>query len=241
MCNHVYHTKTIPRTTYLPLTCGCWIHYDCFLRHVVGTSPNIDPRIGRPNDCCPICRTRLFTLEGIVMLTLATRTNISMADIQYPLHVDYYWDLDAGLYVVSESTAYTADCKIIEKIIITRFISLFHNMNARPSPYPDGSPDLWTCYYDILEDIDSRGYPKSRWLQFNRKGEGRLKGVGFLLFGMLVAVKMRGFMVEHHARIMMTEAWADFENCREELQRMILKHVRGSGWSWADKGLSAAP
>jgi hypothetical protein len=57
---------------------------------------------------------------------------------------------------------------------------------------------------------------------------------------MLVAVKMRGFMVEHHARIMMTEAWADFENCREELQRMILKHVRGSGWSWADKGLSTA-
>ena len=203
--------------------------------------PNYDPNFGRPNDCCPICRKRLFALEGITMLTLAIRTNIPMADVQFPGLMDSYYDEYSMTHIYSDYSAYVADCNLIETLIHLRFMGLFDGQVLRVLTYPDGSPDLRECYYKILEDIDNRGYPKSRWLQFKRKGEGKLKTVGFFLFGMLVALKMRSYMIEHHTRIVETEAWADFENSRENLQRLILKDVRGSGWSWASNQLPIAP
>ncbi|KAF1973079.1 hypothetical protein BU23DRAFT_142684 [Bimuria novae-zelandiae CBS 107.79] len=227
VCYRSYYDVPYP-SDYLPLTCGCWMHYRCFIDHVVTDRLRAG---GREQDCCPICGTRLFVLEGIVQFTLAMRTNLTMWNKEY-LAVDYYWDEHTGKRVVSDATAYAADCLLIENMIQTQ-LAIFKGLSH--SPYSDNSPDLRTCYYAILADLDKHRCPRSRWLSFNRAtvSSQRYSSVGFFLFGMLVMLKMRRLMMENHPGIVETEGWADYENSREELQGMILKEVRGDGWSWS--------
>ncbi|KAL5395413.1 hypothetical protein PMIN06_000836 [Paraphaeosphaeria minitans] len=220
------------KSTYLPLTCGCWMHYRCFIGHVAYQKPHLRRY---PKDCCPACGMQLFIWEGIVALTLAERTNVLMPDAKFTPH-EAYVDENTGVYVASDKTQYESDCALISALIHSHFLALFE-LGAPESRFADGSPDLTACYYAVLADLDSYGRPRSKWLTFSRdkKQDGEMS-VGFLLFGMLVALKMRGFLNVYHAAIVGTEGWADFENAREGLQRRILADVRGEGWSWGANG-----
>ncbi|KAF2440418.1 hypothetical protein P171DRAFT_318177, partial [Karstenula rhodostoma CBS 690.94] len=221
-CGKLHSAATI-KSTYLPLTCGCWIHFRCFIGHVAHQSPHLRRF---PNDCCLSCGTRLFVWEGIVALTLAERTNVLMPDARFTPH-ESYTDGNTGVYVVSDKTQYEADCELISALIQSHFLNMFAP-HAPPSRFVDGSPDLVTCYYAILSSLDNYGCPRSKWLAFSPTGmqDGGVS-VGFLLFGMLVALKMRGFLNVYHAAIVETEGWAEFENMREGMQRRILGDVRG--------------
>ncbi|KAJ4357412.1 uncharacterized protein N0V89_001987 [Didymosphaeria variabile] len=221
------HDAAKVRSTYLPLTCGCWMHYRCFIDHVVGQDAN---RRGHKNDCCPACGTRLFIWEGIVALTLAQRTVVWMPGTKFAWR-DSYVDEHTGYLVTSDKSAYESDCALISGLIQKRFLDMFAP-NAPAPRYTDGSPDLTACYYKVLQDLGSYGRPRAKWLSFSRTG-AQDGSVGLSMFGMLVTLKMRGFMIEQHSAIVETEGWADFENAREELRGKILRDVRGSGWSWA--------
>ncbi|OAG10593.1 uncharacterized protein CC84DRAFT_1237447 [Paraphaeosphaeria sporulosa] len=216
------------KSTYLPLTCGCWMHYRCFIGNVAYQKPHLRRH---PKDCCPACGTQLFIWEGIVALTLAERTNVLMPDVKFTPH-EAYADANTGMYVVSDKTQYESDCALISALIQSHFLALFEPA-APESRFADGSPDLTACYYAVLADLDYYGCPRSKWLAFSRekKQDGEVS-VGFLLFGMLVALKMRGFLNVYHAAVVETEGWAEFENIREGVQRRILADVRGEGWSW---------
>ncbi|KAL1611960.1 hypothetical protein SLS60_000183 [Paraconiothyrium brasiliense] len=221
-CGKLHNGARI-RSTYLPLTCGCWMHYRCFIGHVVQQGPN---KRGNKNDCCPACGTQLFIWEGIVVLTLSQRTDVLLPNYQFTWR-DSYADEHTGYAVTSDRSAYESDCALISALIQKRFLDTFAP-NAPASRYADASPDLTACYYGVLQDLGHYGRPRAKWLSFSRTGS-----VGFFLFGMIVVLKMRGFLIEHHAAIVETEGWADFENTREELRGEILKEVRGGGWSWA--------
>jgi hypothetical protein len=230
-CGKLYFSATI-KSTYFPLTCGCWMHYRCFIGHVVQQNSTLrSPR----KDCCPACGTQLFAWEGIVAFTLAERTNVLMPDAKFSA-LEAYDDPLTSMRVVSDRTAYESDCALISAVVQLRFIDLFAPQ-APPSPYVDGSPDLAACYYVILAQLDSYRCPRSSWLEYSRTG-AQDGSMGFFLFGMLVALKMRGFLNEYHSKIVETEGWADFENAREGLQRRILEDVRGDAWSWGGVGSS---
>lgn len=179
-----------------------------------------------------------------------------MADLEYP-RLNHYRDPITGHTIFSDSVSYLTDCTVIDMFIKSRFDELFAptpptNRYSGGSPDPsapappigrhsDGSPDLRSCLYRILENLDRYGYPKSRWLSFHRAPKGESpSSVGFYLFCMLIALKLRGFLIESHSSIVETHGWADFENCREEIQRLISKDVRGAGWSWANQRPSLA-
>ncbi|KAJ4293180.1 hypothetical protein N0V90_008462 [Kalmusia sp. IMI 367209] len=216
--------KAIIPSTFVPLTpCGCWMHYRCFVFHVTRAIPN--------RDRCPTCGIKLFNWEGIAALTLATRTNIEMENVHFSWDQSYADPL-TGHKVTSDESAYISDCALIDSLIVKHF---FEQVNAslppeRSSRFPDKSPDLSASYYGVLEDLDKVGRPHAKWLSFNPTDADNDR-VGFSLFGMLVALKMRRYLVEQQPGIRSTDAWAAFENSREELQRMILKEVKGEKWS----------
>lgn len=146
-----------------------------------------------------------------------------------------YLDPTTGIAVVSDSSQYESDCTLISILVQSHFLNLFEP-DAPFALLPDGSPDLVACYYAVLADLESHGCPRSRWLGFSREKKNGKVSVGFLMFGMLVAVKMRGFLTMYHGGIVETDGWAGFENMREGVQRRILGDVRGEGWSWAMDG-----
>lgn len=192
-------------STFLPLSpCGHWAHYRC----LIWLSTRNDAR----RNTCPACNTLLYHWEGIAALTLATRTGIPMDSIPASLfHLPPY-----TAYTVSARMAYETDCTTIASIIEKQF---FQHL-SKPSKQADHSPDLVQCCYDALQELQQAGRPASEWLQYSTQ-------TGYILWCMLVKLKMRRFLVEGHARIMETQAWRAFEEGGKVLQGQILGEVRG--------------
>ncbi|KAF1938320.1 hypothetical protein EJ02DRAFT_354738 [Clathrospora elynae] len=185
------------KSTFLPLSpCGHWLHYRCFIWHTAQT--------GNPDkNKCFVCRTPLYEWDGMTALTLATRTGLELQD---QTQDRYPYDNDRE--------AYEAECVFIDSIINRHFfVSL-----GQPSKHVDGSPDLISVYYAVLDELDKLKKPQCTWLSWNTM-------TGFFLFGMLVCVKMRRYLVEGHDGIIVTEGWTGFEEGRVALREKILEDV----------------
>jgi hypothetical protein len=190
-------------STFLPLSpCNHWVHYRCLIW--LASTSDIKSR-----NKCPQCQTTLFKWDGITALTLATRTGIDMEDSSTG------GSLVPGSFAVSDKTRYEADCAIIESLIHAQF---FQHLN-KVSKFADGSPDLVQCFYDVLDALKRMGKPQARWLEYETQ-------TGYLLWGMLVIIKMRRFLVEGHAAIRGTEAWRAFEEGMGTVQGRILAEIK---------------
>lgn len=212
ICHNIYNQAPI-QTTFLPLTpCGCWVHYRCFIWHVAQAVPS--------HSNCPVCNLVLFEWEGITALTLAARTSIDLQNTLFPSYM-LYTDSVTGTVVTCDYSAYAADCTAIDTLIERTFDTHLH---ATTKKHADDSPDLTVCYYGVLDALDKQNRPHARWLQWST-------ATGFLLFGMLVVVKMRRFLVESQERIVGTLGWEEFEKGRMQLQERILKEVWCEGVS----------
>jgi hypothetical protein len=191
-------------STFLPLSpCNHWVHYRC----LIWLASKSDPQV---RDECPQCHTRLFQWEGITTLTLATRTGIDMEDNNTG------GKLTSNTFTGSDRAWYESDCAVIESLIHAQFF-LHLNKNSK---YADSSPDLVQCFYDVLDALKRMDKPTAPWLKFETKP------LGYLLWGMLVTIKMRRYLVEGHATIQGTEGWRKFEEGRVTLQGRILEEVR---------------
>ncbi|KAF2681220.1 hypothetical protein K458DRAFT_392012 [Lentithecium fluviatile CBS 122367] len=179
--------------------CGCWVHYRCFIwRASLET---------RDHDCCPSCNMRLFQWEGITALTLMTRTGLEMEDKEFPTHLRYV-DSDTGQFVYSLYSEYVAECSFIEIVIHRNF----HQVLA------DRSLDLTLYYYNVLADLDRSRKVRSKWLSWHT-------ALGYYLFGMLVAIKTRRYLLERYEHLQSTLAWKKFEEGRLMLQGKIREQV----------------
>lgn len=161
-------------------------------------------------DKCFICRRQLFEWDGITALTLAARTGIRLEDTKK----GGYYDAGTLTWIPSDNAEYEADCALIDDVISRQF---FRHLSL-PSRFDDGSPDLVQAYTDVLDELDQMKRPQAKWL-------GWTTHTGFLLLGMLVAIKMRRFLVERHGGIMQTEGWRHFEDGAKTLQKKILEDV----------------
>ena len=167
---------------------------------------------GRRNKCCT-CDTRLFEWDGITALTLATRTGLDLDDnTRSGFHHEKF-----GAFKAADRRAYEVECAVIDSTIHAHFFATL----AKPSKHEDHSPDLVQCFYDVLEALKDMGKPAARWLQFSTQ-------TGYLLWGMLVALKMGRYLIEGHGNIATTEGWKDFEEGRRVLQGRILSEVHGT-------------
>jgi len=193
-------------STFLPLSpCGHWVHYRCFIWLATMSD-------GRRNKCCT-CDTRLFEWDGITALTLATRTELDLDDnTRAGFHHEKF-----GVFKAADRRAYEAECALIDSTIHAHFFATL----AKPSTYADHSPDLVQCFYGVLEALKGMGKPAARWLQFSTQ-------TGYLLWGMLVALKMGRYLTEGHGNITTTEGWKGFEEGRRALQGRILTEVHGT-------------
>jgi hypothetical protein len=192
-------------STFLPLSpCGHWVHYRCFIWLATMND-------GRRNKCC-VCDTRLFGWDGINALTLAKRTGLKLDDNTRPS----FQHNKFGAFKLIDRMAYEAECATIDSVIHNQFFAHL----ARPSKHADGSPDLVQCFYDVLEMLSAMEKPKARWLQYTTS-------TGYLLWGMLVTIKMRRYLAEGHTRIQMTQGWKEFEDGGKALQERIWTDVHG--------------
>lgn len=201
-CSIQWDKVSIP-STFLPLSpCGHWIHYRCFIELAIRGG---GPQEGR----CYACDTSLYEWDGISTLTLATRTDL-------PMKNDEATAISPSTYalVISDHDEYEQECEVIEKTIDQRF---FQHL-SKPSGFADNSPDLVQCFNDVLNDLRTMGRPTSKWLTWSTT-------TGSMLFAMLVAIKMKRFLTEHHGRIRQTRAWIAWEEGCQALQARILEDV----------------
>ncbi|KAH7402890.1 hypothetical protein BKA66DRAFT_404832 [Pyrenochaeta sp. MPI-SDFR-AT-0127] len=147
-------------------------------------------------DRCPVCHIQLFEWEGITALTLATRTDLELQDQQK----DGFFHPISHVYTPSDRTAYETECTLIDSLIAHFF---FAQLN-QPSRFVDLSPDLLR--------------PAAKWLSWTTQ-------TGFLLLGMLIAIKMRRFLLEGHKGIVSTESWKEFDEGVKALQKRIMDEV----------------
>jgi hypothetical protein len=190
-------------STFLPLSaCSHWVHYRC----LIWLASRSDPQ---SRDKCPQCHTRLYQWEGIAALTLATRTGIEMEDNNTG------GTLTSTSFDGSDRAWYESDCVVIESIIQAQF---FLHLDTK-SKYIDLSPNLVQCFYDVLDALKRMSKPTAPWLKFETK-------LGHLLWGMLVTIKMRRYLIERHGTIQGTEGWRRFEEGRQTLQGRMLEEVR---------------
>lgn len=200
-CSTLWDNTSIV-STFLPLSpCDHWIHYRCLIWLATRDSDHRNE--------CPVCKTQLFEWDGMNALTLAARTNVPMDNKQHLSHSRTKAALN------THEADYEQDCQFINDTISRRF---FTQLNEQ-SCFPDGSPDLVQCFNGITVDLKLMNRPKSRWLTWTTT-------TGSLLFGMLVAIKMRRFLVESHGRIQQTAAWLAWEECYQAMQLRILEDVR---------------
>jgi hypothetical protein len=195
--------QPVATSTFLPLSpCNHWVHYRCLIW--LASTRDVYSR-----DRCPQCHTTLFKWDGITALTLATRTGIDMEDRK---HGD---SLISGSFAGSDKTCYESDCAVIESMIDAQF---FLHLK-KTSKFEDGSPDLVQCFYDTLDALKRMEKPQARWLKYETP-------TGYLLWGMLVTIKMRRYLTEEHAGIQGTEGWRAFEEGRATLQGRILAEIK---------------
>lgn len=191
-------------STFLPLSpCGHWVHYSCLIWLASQTASD-------HKDKCPVCHIQLFEWEGITVLTLATRTDLELQDRRN----DSFFQ---QMYTPSDRVAYESECTLIDTLISYFF---FAQLN-QPSKFTDLSPDLLRVYYDVLEDLDRMKKPVSKWLSWTTQ-------TGFLLLGMLVAIKMRRFLIQGHKGIVCTEGWKELHEGVKVLQGKIIGEVHQS-------------
>lgn len=208
ICN-VQWNKASTASTFLPLVpCNDWVHYRCLIW--------LATREGPHKDKCYACNTSLYEWDGISALTLATRTSLPLGD-------SYKITLPPGTRVPArsdvsrfEEAAYEQDCRNIDNVITRRFFTQL----KKPTGFSDNSPDLMQCYDSVLSDLAVMGWPQSMWLKSGTR-------VGSLLFGTLVAIKMRRFLVEGHGGIVQTEAWTVWMDGYRSLQGRIMEEVHG--------------
>lgn len=200
-CNIQWDKADTP-STFLPLTpCNHWIHYRCLIW--------LATREGLHKNKCLACKKQLFEWDGINALTLATRTSLPMSNEQFTT-------INPGTYalVTSDRTVYEQECQFIDNTIDRRFF----NQLTKPSGFADNSPDLVQCFNDVINDLRLLGRPHSKWLKWSTN-------TGSLLFGMLIAIKMRRFLLESHGRIRQTEAWTAWKDGCRLLQKRIMEEV----------------
>jgi hypothetical protein len=191
-------------STFLPLSpCRHWVHYRCLIW--LASKNDVYNR-----DKCPHCHTTLFKWEGITALTLTTRTGIDMEDSNKG------GSIVSGSFSSSDKAQYESDCAVIESIIHAQFFAHLSKL----SKCGDRSPDLVQCLYDVIDTLKRMEKPQAAWLRYETK-------TGYLLWGMLVTIKMRRYLVEGHAAIQGTEGWRAFEEGRRTLQGRIMEEVRG--------------
>lgn len=200
-CSVQWDNVNIP-STFLPLSpCNHWIHYRCLIWLATRDSPH--------NDKCPVCRRQLFEWDGINALTLATRTSVPMGNGPFITSIPGTHPQPS-----TDRTEYEAECQLIEDLIDQRFSAEI----AKPSVYPDGSPDLVQCFNDVLSDLETMGRPHAKWLRWSTT-------TGSLLFGILVAIKLRRCVFESHEWIVQMEGWVALESGCWSLQRQLLEEV----------------
>ncbi|KZM23397.1 uncharacterized protein EKO05_0003937 [Ascochyta rabiei] len=201
ICNLQWDKASVP-STFLPLSsCNHWVHYRCLIWLATGDGPH--------RDKCYACNKPLYEWDGISALTLATRTSLPMSDSRAPTSTP-----NTHVAGTSDKDAYEQECMFIDNTIAHRFFDQL----GKPAGFSDGSPDLVQCYDDVLNDLSSMGRPHSKWLRWSTS-------TGCLLFSMLVAIKMKRFLLEGHGRIVQTEAWTAWEDGCRSLQRRILENV----------------
>lgn len=200
-CNVHWDNVKIPSTFLSLSSCNHWIHYRCLIWLATREDPT--------RNQCPVCKTQLFEWDGISALTLATRTNLSMNDKQY-IAMNEIQDS-----VTSYRREYEQECNYIETAINQHFFAQL----PKASGFSDGSPDLVQCFNNIMEDFRLKERPQSKWLRWNTT-------TGSLLFGMLVAIKMRRYLLDGHGKIQQTEAWVAWENGCQSLQKRLLDDVQ---------------
>lgn len=194
--------KASTSSTLLPLLpCNDWVHYRCLIWLATSDGPH--------KDKCYACNVQLFEWDGISALTLATRTSLPMGN-------SLTTTLNPGGQppVTSDKDVYEQECQFIDNTINR----CFFNQLTKPSGFADNSPDLVQCFNGVLNDLRLMGRPQSKWLKWSTN-------TGSLLFGMLIAIKMRRFLSESHGRIKQTEAWIAWEDGFRSLQRKILDEI----------------
>lgn len=154
----------------------------------------------RANDCCPVCATRLFFWEPIAAVTLAMRTGLGFEP-----------DCAGMLEYAEESAAIEGE--------IARAMGAGGGADGDQWVAADGSLDLRRVYGEVCARLEEQGRPHAAWLQWRTT-------TGWLLWRMLVAIKMRRWVVERMGRVVGTEGWREFERGREELQGRIMALVR---------------
>lgn len=153
------------------------------------------------HDQCNVCGAQLFQWEGITALVLAERTGLAMEDQVYAVGS-------------SDREEYEEDCKAVENLIQ----ALVGQYAQRKSKYADMSPDLVGCFYNVCDALQRMKKPKARWLKYETQ-------TGLLLFGMLVLIMMRRFLVEQRREVLGTEGWREFEETAVWVQGRILEEV----------------
>ncbi|KAF2877203.1 hypothetical protein BDV95DRAFT_461360, partial [Massariosphaeria phaeospora] len=207
---HIQHNHAPVPTSFLPLVpCGHWVHYRCLVARMSQT-------IDAAKDKCPVCTTPLVLWDGISALTLATRTGLTLPVGQWNAH-HAYRDAATGLWCDSDATEYAADCAVIEATMARCFYAHAHPAAPR---CVDGSPRLAAVYYDVLGDLALIQRPRGVWLRWRTYS-------GFLLFGMLIGLKLRRWLGERQTLVVGTEGWKDFEAGMGALQMRIIAEVEG--------------
>ncbi|PSN70028.1 hypothetical protein BS50DRAFT_662063 [Corynespora cassiicola Philippines] len=210
-CGLQHDQAAIP-STYLPLRpCGHWMHYRCF---IFWTS-----QLHNQNNKCPVCNCQLYEREGIAVLTLATRTSLPMADNHWEPAARYR-DEKTGYWCCSDREEYIVDCLTIDEIIKDVYFHHYYREQLSDTPkYQDHSPNLVQVFYDVLTEISKRKLPRAQWLRWKT-------WLGYLLFGMLVLIKMRRYLSDTQPGLAVTQGWNDFEGGYSALQARILEEVR---------------
>ena len=139
-------------------------------------------------------------------LTLAARTRVPMGDRALRVQEG------RGR---GDRAEYEEQCEMIERVIEGGF---FREL-ARESGFADKSPDLVRCFDGVVEEL---GRPGARWLRWSTR-------TGRLLFCLLIAVKMRRYLLEEQRGVLQTEAWAVWEEGCWRLQRWVLEDVQMRG------------
>ncbi|ORY00444.1 hypothetical protein BCR34DRAFT_494569 [Clohesyomyces aquaticus] len=193
------------RRLFLPLSpCGHWIHYECFVWWIT--------RIHLNQDRCPACYIRVFDWDGISALTIATRSNIEMEDS--PIRAPYN-DSVTGKSIFTDSQQYAAECETFEKMIADHF---YDHYTKSGQLYV--GVNLTSVYREVMEEIRILGMPRSRGLHWT--------GIcGYLLFGMLVLIKLERWVKETNAGYLATQGWETFLQGKEGMRMDIRRAIDG--------------
>ena len=126
------------------------------------------------------------------------------------------------MMLTSDSDEYVSECNFIE-ITILKVFNQHANGDAQ-GKLVDGSVNVLQIYYDVFACLEKAGRPRAKWLRWKTQ-------LGWLLFGMLLATKLKRWIREQRAEVVGSEGWKGFEVAWGNLQAKILESVRSGGES----------